>query len=298
MEIRTRIAPTPSGFLHLGNVFSFVLTWLYTKKNKGQLILRIDDLDALRTKQAYIDDLFATLEWLEIDYNKGPKNPTDFNDNYSQHLRIGLYQKALKELVKKQQIFACNCSRTQIKKASSDGQYPGTCITKNNNLQDKDTCWRLKDTKTKIHFVDDILGEVAIDLNTEMRNPVLRKKDGIAAYQIASLIDDLHFNINTIVRGIDLINSTAMQIHLANLLESPAFTQSTFLHHRLLTNAQNIKLSKTQQASPIHLWKNKVDGKVKLFREIAVLLNVNSREVFDIHDLLQLFNNQIMQRMA
>ncbi|UZR95081.1 glutamate--tRNA ligase family protein [Chondrinema litorale] len=287
MEIRSRIAPTPSGYLHFGNIFSFVITWLYTRKQNGKLLLRIDDLDKLRIKQKYIDDIFATLNWLEIDYDEGPSNTTDFLQNYSQHLRLDLYNNFLRQLKSKELLFACQCSRKKIKKKSKDGLYPGTCLHARYSFGNLNTAWRLKSYSNNfIKFSDSILGEVSIDLKRNTRNPIMKRKDGLAAYQIATLTDDLHFKINTIVRGKDLLNSTAIQIYLANCLQKKPFKENTFLHHRLIKNQHNQKISKSKQASPVHLWREKKDGKIKLLQQIAVLLNVEASEISNLNDLL------------
>ena len=299
MEIRSRIAPTPSGYLHFGNIFSFVITWLYTRKLKGKLLLRIDDLDKLRIKTKYIEDIFTTLEWLEIDYDQGPVNTTDFLKNYSQLHRINLYADLFHQLEVADQLFACQCTRKQIQEISTDGQYPGTCLKKQNDLNMKNASVRLKTKQNeRICFNDIVLNSVTIDLYEKMRNPVLRRKDGLFAYQIASLADDIYYNINTIIRGVDLLSSTALQIYLAKSLQKNDFLQNSFLHHKLIKNHQNQKISKSQQASPVHLWKNKKNGKAQLFKQIAVLLNVDTYDISNINDLLLHFDDKIIKKLG
>lgn len=106
---KTRIAPTPSGYLHLGNIISFLITSAIARKHKAKIFLRIDDLDRARVRDIYINDIFETLNFLEITYDEGPKDITDFKSNYSQIHRLDLYEKALKDLADKGACFACIC---------------------------------------------------------------------------------------------------------------------------------------------------------------------------------------------
>lgn len=289
--VRSRIAPTPSGYLHLGNIFSFVFTWLYVRKNKGKLLLRIDDLDKARIRKEYIDDIFYTLDWLGIDYDEGPSGTEDFLKNYSQHIRKELYYESLQNLKNQHHLFACTCSRAAIKANSISGQYAGTCLPLKISFDTKNTAWRLVNPKqTCIQITDKILGETSIDLANYINYPVLKRKDNLPAYQIASLVDDTYYQINTVIRGEDLLPSTALQIYLAQITDKPAFAKANFLHHSLIKGTANQKLSKSQAAPAVHLWKNRSNGKIELFREIAVLLNVDPHKIENIHDLLQEFH--------
>jgi len=289
--IRSRIAPTPSGFLHFGNIYSFIFTWLYVRKNKGTLLLRIDDLDKARIRKEYIDDIFQTLDWLEIDYDEGPIGTEDFLKNYSQKTRIELYVESLQNLKNHHHLFACTCSRAAIKTNSFNGQYAGTCLLRKNAFENKNTAWRLNHPESiDIQFLDKILGKTVVKIAQHINYPVLKRKDDLPAYQIASLVDDTYYKINTIIRGEDLLPSTALQIYLAEITNKPSFLKANFLHHSLIKGTANQKLSKSQAAPAIHLWKNQPNGKMKLFREIAVLLNVDPHKVENIHDLLQEFN--------
>jgi len=108
---KTRIAPTPSGFLHLGNVLSFALTAALAKQHEAKILLRIDDMDQARAEQEYIQDIFDTLNFLEIPWDEGPRNAEEFKDNYSQLHRLTLYSEAIEQLRDNKLLFACTCSR-------------------------------------------------------------------------------------------------------------------------------------------------------------------------------------------
>src|ERR1700744_3080123 len=112
---RTRIAPTPSGFLHLGNVLSFSITAALARRHDAKILLRIDDLDQARVNKNYLQDIFDTLNFLEIPWDEGPRNVGEFDQSYSQLHRMAMYNKALEKLNNGGQAFACTCSRQQLR---------------------------------------------------------------------------------------------------------------------------------------------------------------------------------------
>ncbi len=243
---RTRIAPTPSGFLHTGNAFSFLLTAQIAKKNDGKILLRIDDNDSERKRPEYIRDIFDSLEWLGIEWEEGPKDSIDFGNSWSQQHRIPLYHEAIKKLVAKGNVFACACSRKQLQEAGAGGRYPGTCTHKKIPIGTPNTALRLHVPEgTKISFTDEHLGQQTIDLDEATGSFTILRRDGLPAYQLVSVVDDLHFGVNYIVRGSDLLSSTAAQLFLAEKLWNNEFWKTKFRHHVLLPDEHGQKLSKS-----------------------------------------------------
>jgi glutamyl/glutaminyl-tRNA synthetase len=239
----TRLAPTPSGFLHTGNIYNFLLNWLWARASGGQVLLRIDDADAARKRPEYLEDIFRVLDWLGLDWDMGPTGPEDFEKHWTQAKRVDLYTNLLDELMGKQLVFACSCSRKQL---GSDGPYPGHCLSKQLPLDTPDVAWRIRmGSETGVSFVDKAMGHVNINLTDTTGCFVVRKKDGMAAYQLASLADDRHFGVTHIVRGQDLLPSTAMQLYLDGLLDRPYLQHCGFWHHPLLTGHEGDKLSKS-----------------------------------------------------
>src|SRR6187402_2066820 len=147
---RSRIAPTPSGYLHIGNAFNFLLTEFLTHQKAGILRLRIDDLDAPRMRPEYIVDVFDTLRWLEIVPDQGPRDEADYTALHSQQMRMDRYRRALSQLAETGKVFACNCSRADIQRGSSDGQYPGYCRDKGLPLDTPDAAWRFRTEKDDV----------------------------------------------------------------------------------------------------------------------------------------------------
>ena len=244
---KTRLAPTPSGFLHIGNVFSFALTAAIAKKTGASILLRIDDMDRERIEPEYLADIFETLSFLNIPWTEGPKNADDFETNFSQRHRLAFYEKALKKLVTTGLIYACDCSRKQINE-QYNGVYPGTCKHKNIPLNTPNVAWRLN---TDTAIVVRLNKTNFVTFPAEMRHFIVRKKDGFPAYQLTSVVDDLHYNVDLVVRGQDLLPSTLAQLFLAEVLGETRFGDIYFYHHELLTDSDSRKLSKSAGATSI-----------------------------------------------
>lgn len=248
------MAPTPSGYLHVGNAANFALTWLLVRSRGGSLRLRIDDLDGERLRPAYLEDIFRTLDWLGLDWDLGPTGPDEHLHSYSQHLRIDRYRDLLAQLVG--QLFACDCSRRAVAGASPDGQYPGTCRDRHLSPDLPGVAWRFRTSPAApVCWQDQVLGRVCVDLHTHLRDFVVRRRDQQPAYQIASLADDLDYGTDLIVRGADLLHSTAAQLALSHSLGAGRFGQVQFWHHPLLSDAAGHKLSKSAGSLSLQHWR-------------------------------------------
>lgn len=242
---RTRIAPTPSGYLHLGNVLSFVITAAWARKTGAAILLRIDDLDRERYQPYYVQDIFDTLHFLEIPWDEGPRDLTDFEQHYSQVHRLPLYKAALQALQENELVYTCTCSRSSLPPAT-DSAYPGTCRNKYYPLDAVHTNWRLYTGERPEMMIRTLpVGMVTTTLPVSMQDFVVKKKDGFPAYQLASLVDDGHFGVDLIIRGADLWPSTIAQHYLAARLPHNHFHTTSFFHHALLTGADGAKLSKS-----------------------------------------------------
>ena len=247
MQGRTRIAPTPSGLLHRGNAIDFLLTGLIAAKYDLSILLRIDDLDAERVRPEYVQDVFDSLDWLGILPDEGPKSAGDLYGSWSQRYRMDRYEKLLRDLCSVNAIYGCTCTRSSLEGAAI---YPGTCRGKNIPLHDPKAVWRIAVPQDESVIMRTIGGQtVYLDVGSLIGDVVVRQRpvSGTSrpAYQIASLADDIHFGITHIVRGEDLLPSTAIQLYMAKLLGLRQFQQVQFLHHPLVTNDRGVKLSKS-----------------------------------------------------
>lgn len=231
--MKVRIAPTPSGFIHAGNAVNFILNAALAKSQPdGRILLRIDDIDADRKRPEYVEDIFRVLDWLGIEWDEGPQSPDDFEQHWSQHRRIGLYEDFLQKLVAQGLVFPCQKSRKEL--AAQGPIYPETWKHQPITLRDSDTAWRA---------------------NTPPELPlscfVVRRRDGLPAYQVASICDDVHFGITDMYRGDDLRASSAAQRWLAEAAGEPGFARVNIYHHPLLTGDDGSKLSKSAGAGSV-----------------------------------------------
>ncbi len=249
---QTRLAPTPSGFLHLGNLYSFLVTKALAEKHGSKILLRIDDLDRERYKQEYVQDIFETLDFMEINYDQGPKDLQDFESNWSQIHRMNSYLEALEKLRNTKVLFACDCTRKRIQQLDSSGYYLGYCLDRRIPLDKAETSWRLNTFNTD--FIK--LREYPSDTRTYTLPEdgaffMVRKKDRLPAYQLTSVVDDIHFGVDFIIRGKDLLSSTLGQKILSESLGENTFDKTTFYHHPVVKGPKNSKLSKSDGATSI-----------------------------------------------
>ena len=273
---KTRIAPTPSGYLHLGNIYSFVITAALAKKTGAKIVLRIDDFDRERTNKLYVQDIFDTLNFLGIPWDEGPRNMREYEQEYSQAHRTRMYAEALQRLKESGALFACTCSRADLLKLSADSIYTGTCRNKGLSLDMGNASWRILTSDTKELEVKTLQGSVKATLHPSMTDFIVKRKDGYPAYQLISLIDDLTFGIDLVVRGDDLWPSTLAQHYLASFIGENNFADTTFYHHPLLVDTTGHKLSKSEGATSVHYLREQRKTPADIYALIAAMLKINA----------------------
>ena len=295
--VTSRLAPTPSGYLHLGNAFNFLLTALLVDWQAGHLHLRIDDLDGPRVERSAVEDIFVQLEWLGIDYNSGPSGPDELFKQYSQHTRKERYYETLEILRKSGHLFACECSRSKIRQLSNSGNYPGTCRGKDLDLMDENLSWRVHvPDQTYVNFKTITDTCEKINVAQAMGDFIVKRKDGIPAYQLASVVDDLELGVNLVVRGQDLWASTAAQLFLAQCLNDQNFPATRFVHHRLITDNSGAKLSKSAGALSLKVLREKHHTPVWIYQETAKILQLPFEEIRTLDNLKEVFRSAMLQK--
>lgn len=223
--VRGRFAPSPSGRMHLGNALSAMLAWLSAKSKGGDVVLRIEDLDPSRSKPEHAEAIMDDFLWLGLVWDE--RSP-------DQSSRSPVYNEALEQLRGKGLVYPCYCSRGELHAASaphaSDGRviYGGTCrfLTEDERREKtKVPAWRLVMPEETIGFVDGLQGPQELALQKELGDIIVRRADGVAAYQLAVVVDDAAAGITEVVRGRDLLSSTPAQLYLYGLLglEAPEF---------------------------------------------------------------------------
>lgn len=228
--MRTRIAPTPSGFLHEGNLYNFLLTQRVADELGLELRLRIDDLDAFRLREEYVADIFRCLQWLGIEWSGAPQTLTEYRERVDQPGRIDHYYDRLEAMIDAGlPAFVCKCSRREL---SREARCEQGCRGKQLKLVAGKTAIR-------VHVPPSPVGDTMGDF-------IVWRREDLPAYQLQSLIDDDESGITHIVRGEDLLDSTSAQLYLAAYLPSTTFAQIQFMHHGLVMGNNGVKLSKSQ----------------------------------------------------
>mgnify|MGYP001016785248 FL=1 len=236
-----RFAPSPSGRMHLGNALSAMLAWLSAKHQGGEILLRIEDLDPARSKAEYAQGIMDDFRWLGLLWDR---RATD------QSKRGEAYAAALRQLEQMYLIYPCYCSRDQLHAASaphaSDGRviYAGTCrnlTPEQRAVMTKKPSLRIRLPDREISFRDGLQGDVTMNLQREFGDIILRRADGVAAYQLAVVVDDGTEGVTEVVRGRDLLSSTPVQLYLYELL---GLTPPRFYHVPMLLAPDGRRLSK------------------------------------------------------
>ena len=239
-----RFAPSPSGRMHLGNVFSALLAWLSVRSQGGEMVLRIEDLDPDRCRAEYTETLKNDLHWLGLDWDR---------EQTPQSLRTEAYAEAFECLHAQGLVYPCYCTRTELHAASaphaSDGRvlYAGTCRNLSEEeraAKTKAPAWRLQVPDADVTFTDGLQGIYRENLQTDCGDFIIRRADGVYAYQLAVVTDDAEGGVTQVVRGMDLLSSTPRQLYLYRLLGKQA---PQFYHVPLLVAPDGRRLSKREK---------------------------------------------------
>lgn len=246
IPVRGRFAPSPSGPLHLGNARTALVAWLDARAAGGRFVLRLEDLDPQRSTDASARQLLDDLRWLGLDWDEGP-DVGGPHAPYEQSRRAALYREVGERLVREGRAFACTCSRAEVARAANaphageDGpRYPGSC--REGPLHPgRPSSLRLRVDPGPVAFTDLVVGPQVFDVGASLGDFVLRRADGVAAYQLAVAVDDARMEISRVVRGDDLLSSTPRQllVYAAAGLVPPQFA-----HVPLLVGADGHRLAK------------------------------------------------------
>ena len=236
-----RFAPTPSGRMHLGNVFAALIAWLSVRSRDGEMVLRMEDLDTQRTKVEYAETLRKDLQWLGLTWDR---------ETPPQSQRSVVYDRYFEKLEAAGLLYPCYCTRSQLHSVNAphlaDGTYvyPGTCrdLTQEEKAKfDRAPAWRLT-VPDRIWTVQDrVQGEYKENLATDCGDFVVRRADGVYVYQLAVTVDDGEAGVTEVVRGNDLLSSAPRQMYLQELL---GFSHPTYAHVPMLLAPDGRRLSK------------------------------------------------------
>ena len=233
-----RFAPTPSGRMHLGNVFAALMAWLSVRSQEGEMVLRMEDLDTQRTSADFAEILRDDLRWLGLDYDR---------ETAPQSQRSAVYDSYFEKMREMGLLYPCYCTRSQLHSVNaphlSDGTYvyPGTCRNLTSPPPGRIPAWRVT-VPDKIWTVEDrVQGHYELNLATECGDMVVRRADGVYVYQLAVTVDDGEAGVTEVVRGMDLLSSAPRQMYLQELF---GFPHPEYGHVPMLLAPDGRRLSK------------------------------------------------------
>lgn len=240
LPYRGRFAPSPTGKPHIGTLIAAVASYLQARKHNGEWLLRIEDVDTRRRVPGADDTLLRVLEKFGFEWDQAV---------VWQSSRTGLYQQALEQLSADERTFPCTCSRKLLAQTATElsGIYPGTCRTRKPPLQHEHAI-RLRVADVTIRFDDAVAGEYSQSLTRDCGDFVVKRRDGLFAYQLAVIVDDAHQGVTEVVRGADLLDSTPRQIYLQRCL---GYAEPDYLHLPLILDRHGRKLSKSEGSAEL-----------------------------------------------
>ena len=237
-QVIGRFAPTPSGRMHLGNVFAALVAWLSVRSRNGALVLRMEDLDTQRTSADFADVLRDDLRWLGLNWDW---------ETAPQSQRSEVYDRYFEKMMDEGLLYPCYCTRSQLHSVNaphlSDGTYvyPGTCRTLTEPPAGRKPAWRVMVPDREWSFRDYVQGDYSLNLATGCGDMVVRRADGVYVYQLAVTVDDGESGVTEVVRGMDLLSSAPRQMYLQELL---GFSHPAYGHVPMLLAPDGRRLSK------------------------------------------------------
>ncbi|SHI65700.1 tRNA glutamyl-Q(34) synthetase GluQRS [Halodesulfovibrio aestuarii] len=265
--VKGRFAPSPTGYMHLGNAWSFLVCWLAARAKNGRLVLRIEDIDPDRSKPEFVDGIIEDLKWLGLDWDEGVDIGGEY-EPYTQSESTLLYSRVIEALQKDGLVYPCYCTRKELRSLASaphlsdyGSAYPELCL----HLSEEErgereaagrrSSMRLHCEKTEIGFTDALHGDCCMSWKECGGDFPLKRSDGVFAYQLAVVVDDMRQGITQVVRGEDILHCTPRQVYLYELF---GCTPPEYIHLPLVVDHEGERLAKRHRH--FELCKMREDG--------------------------------------
>ena len=306
--MKGRFAPSPTGYIHLGNVWIALLSYISTRQQKGTYVVRMEDIDLQRSKRELGEALLDDLEWLGFEWDEGPRIGGS-ESTYWQSERQDYYANVLECLALEKLIYPCFCNRARLQSIASAPhvgevvhRYDGHCRHIDEEkvktlLAEKDPSLRLSVDSCEIEFTDRWQGVQHIHLEGELDDYVLRRGDGMYAYNLAVVLDDIAMGITEVIRGDDLLDTTGQQIYLYKTLQQCLHSKNikapSYGHAPLLIDSEGHRLSKRQKSITIrelrdNQWSaNRILGELAITGGLVSANTLNKREI-SISELIEI----------
>ncbi|MCG8325731.1 MAG: glutamate--tRNA ligase [Thiotrichales bacterium] len=293
MTVRTRFAPSPTGYLHIGGIRTAIFSWLYARHHQGQFILRIEDTDRERSTQEAVDVILEGMAWLGLDADEGPHYQTQ---------RFDRYYEVIDQLLANGQAYYCSCSRERLdeiresaRQRGDKPRYDGHC--RNLGLSKSDqTVVRFKNPQSGQTVVDDqIQGRVEFD-NNELDDLIIARAEGSPTYNLTVVVDDMDMQITHVIRGDDHLNNTPRQINILQALSAPL---PRYAHVPMILGADGKKLSKRTGSASVLEYRDAGYLPEALLNYLVRLgWSHGDQEIFSREDLIKLFDISAVNKSA
>lgn len=286
MSVRTRFAPSPTGYLHIGGVRTALFNWLFARHLDGIFILRVEDTDVARSSQEYLNAILDGLQWLGLNWDEGP---------FFQSQRMQLYRKHVEQLLADGKAYRCYCTpeeleeRRQHKRAEgAKPKYDGRCRERTDQPSDLPAAIRFKAPQEGVTLVDDLVkGRVSFE-NEELDDLIILRSDGTPTYNFVVVVDDVLMGITHVIRGDDHLNNTPRQIHLYEALGYP---KPAFAHLPLILGQDRTRLSKRHGATSVSAYQEMGYVPDALVNYLARLgWSYGDQEIFSREELIEKFS--------
>lgn len=286
MSTRTRFAPSPTGYLHIGGARTALFSWLYARKHGGSFVLRIEDTDRERSTSESINAILEGMTWLGLEYDEGPLYQTN---------RFERYNEVIQQLLEAGKAYPCYCSREELdamreQQRASGGKprYDGRCRHRSGPPPEGvEPVIRFKTPAEGVVVIDDqVKGRVTIN-NAELDDLILRRSDGFPTYNLTVVVDDLDMKITHVIRGDDHLNNTPRQIHI---MEALGATPPVYAHLPMILGADGARLSKRHGAVSVMQFRDEGFMPEALLNYLARLgWSHGDQEVFSLDEMIRLF---------
>ena len=287
MSIRTRFAPSPTGYLHIGGVRTALFCWLYAKAKGGEFILRVEDTDQARSTQQSVDAIIEGMRWIALDYDEGPIFQSD---------RFGRYRTIANQLLDENKAYRCYCSKEELDEVRESQRQRGLKPRYDRRCRDRvdvpggqvESVIRFRTPlEGTVSFNDAVRGPISIQ-NEELDDPVIVRTDGTPTYNFTVVIDDIDMEISHVIRGDDHINNTPRQINIFRALDAPI---PIFAHVPMIVGGDGQRLSKRHGAVSVLQYRD--DGYLpEALRNYLVRLGWSSgdQEIFSLEEMIEKFD--------
>ena len=286
MTVRTRFAPSPTGYLHIGGVRTALYSWLHARKNNGKFVLRIEDTDRERSTQESVDAILEGMEWIGLDYDEGPIFQTDHFDRYAE---------VIQQLLDQGDAYHCYCTREELdemrekQRANKEKpRYNGKCRDLKESADGREAVIRFKNPLDGDVVIDDLIkGKIVIN-NRELDDLIIARSDGTPTYNLTVVVDDLDMKMTHIIRGDDHVNNTPRQI---NMMKALGAELPKFAHAPMILGDDGKRLSKRHGAVSVMQYRD--DGyfpQAVLNYLLRLGWSHGDQEIFSREEMIDLFN--------